>query len=135
MLEIRNLKHLYWNQEEISSTESSIGYRQAVVFGHVVFVLTSSSLGATIKNVHIIILDAVHQHGGGGVVTAFYDVCNEIRSESPATDSTETGLESIVSLRIRKQILCKKIPKIIVIRNSDEKKLLLRPVGLLASPP
>ena len=55
MLEIRNLKHLYWNQKEILSTESSIGYRQAVVFGHVVFVLTNSSLEATIKNVRIMI--------------------------------------------------------------------------------
>ena len=63
MLEIRNLKHLYWNQKEILSTESSrkaqkaqkAQKRQAVVFGHVVFVLTNISLGATIKNVRIMI--------------------------------------------------------------------------------
>ena len=72
--------------------------------------------------------------GGGGVVTVFYDVCNEIWSESAAAESTETGLESIVSLGIRKQILCKKLLKITLIRNSDKKKLLLWPVGLLASP-
>ena len=71
-------------------------------------------------------LDAVRQHGGSGVVTTFY-VCNEIWSESPAAESTETGLESVLSLRIRKQILYKKFPKMIVIRNSDKKKLLLRP--------
>ena len=44
-------------------------------------------------------LGVVRQHGGGRVVTTFHDFCNEIRSESPATESTETGLESVVSLK------------------------------------
>ena len=44
-------------------------------------------------------LDAGRQSGGGRIVATFYDLCSEIRSGSPATESIHAGLETVECLK------------------------------------
>ena len=45
-------------------------------------------------------LDTGRQGGGVRIVAIFYDLCSDIWSESPVTDSIQDGLETVESLKI-----------------------------------
>ena len=45
-------------------------------------------------------MDTGRQGGGVRIVAIFYDLCSDIWSESPVTDSIQDGLETVESLKI-----------------------------------
>ena len=69
-------------------------------FPHNKLVFSREKVAAKIKQIRVKYrkaLDSGRQSGGGRVVATFFDLCSQIWSESPATESMVKGLDSSVS--------------------------------------